>query len=49
MLAFLDLATDENAFNKRYGATFPLYKFHRLYEDRDYQPIWRIRSRMSTL
>ena len=28
------LLSFENAFNKRYGATFPLYKFHRLYEDR---------------
>ncbi|SRR5258705_1725503 len=28
------LLSFENAFNKRRGATFPLYKFYRLYEDR---------------
>ena len=28
------LLSFDNEFNKRYGASFPLYKFHRLYEDR---------------
>ncbi len=28
------LLSFENAFNKQYGASFPLYKFYRLYEDR---------------
>jgi len=27
------LLSSENAFNKRYGASFPLYKFYRLYEE----------------
>jgi hypothetical protein len=29
------LLSFENAFNKRYSAVFPLYKFYRLYEDRN--------------
>ena len=28
------LLSSENEFNKRYGAPFPLYKFHRFYADR---------------
>jgi len=28
------LLSFDNKFNRRYGASFPLYKFHRLYEDR---------------
>src|SRR6266567_3076716 len=28
------LLSSENKFNRRFAANFPLYKFHRLYEDR---------------